>query len=196
MRKEDRNIDLIMDYVRGELSPEENRKVRTMIKKNAEMSGIYRLLKTFLDDFKDEKSAPLSSSLKKLSTRMFRDYHRGKKQDRSFPGLLVYDSRVLPHPEGIRPSVAGTGRLKYKIGPYDLEISIYPVSIHSYEMIGRIGGIKENTACRLELSTLKASFETETDELALFRFPRIPIASYKLRVFIGSRVIAGVEVDL
>ncbi len=190
------NIDLMIKYLRGRLSDRDKKRAKSLIRMNPEMA-------VFLEDIKElqKESSTINwdrirSSVSSLSSRMFDDFMKGLKERRPEQGIRVFDSQVLPLPAGVRPAVVDTRRLRYKFDEIEMEISLYPISIDSYEIIGRISRVGSRLSSRVELVSERLKFEVETDQFHIFRFSRIPVSDYILNIYGDSRLIGTVDIEL
>jgi hypothetical protein len=195
MDKKLKQIELIIKYVKSELSRDEEKKIKKLLSSDKEFAKMYEIIKTLDIDSMSSNLAELAPPLKQMSLGMFREFQKTKKDKEIMRGLPVYDSRVLPIPEGVRPSETNSRRLKYKFDSMELELSLYPTSLYSYEMIGQLSGA-EDSKYRIELTGKEFRRKTETDELQMFTFVKIPAMKYRLNILSGRKTIAVVDLEI
>ncbi|MBN2225964.1 MAG: hypothetical protein JW763_01225 [candidate division Zixibacteria bacterium] len=196
MNREPDRVELLMCHLEGECSPDESRRLEALLKTDPAL----RRLRDFLRESTTSEKRPalyeLRSAARELSARMFRDWRRMGSQTDPPRGLAVYDSKNLPIPEGVRPAVVDTRRLKYKTDDMELELSLYPVALNAYELVGQVAGPEITRPCRIELKSEARTMAAATDEFCLFYVPRLPVASYTLTVLADNRAVAVVDIDL
>ncbi|MEW5925437.1 MAG: hypothetical protein AB1746_15760, partial [Candidatus Zixiibacteriota bacterium] len=101
-----------------------------------------------------------------------------------------------PLPEGVRPAAVDCRRLKFKIGDYDLEISMYPISTDSREIIGQVHQARFDKPLEVRLKSGRTSFSVTADRFNLFRFERVPVAEYKMTLISDGQTIGIVDLAL
>lgn len=195
MKKNEQKYELLLKFVRSELDMEESNKVRKMLDSDKEFRKMYDVLKNYDADRLKDNIAELMPSLRQISINMFREYHKPGREDNIERGLPIFDSRVMPIPQGVRPSVTNSRRLKYKFREMELEVSLYPVSLYSYELIGQFSGV-EGINYKIELVSKKFRQTTQTDELCMFTFARIPSNEYQINVSENGEVLAVVDLKV
>jgi len=190
-------IDLMMDYLRGDLSPANRRQAEKLISEDRHKDRLFAIVKRlFLESKKTDWQQARESSLK-LASRLFKDYQKSKKRPGANPGINIFDSRMFPLPGGVRPAKVDTSRLKYRVGELTLELSLYPVSTESYELIGQVLDLESDQQLYVKLhSSGKDDFEIAADRFYLFRFDRIPKADYTLELILGNNKIGTVALQL
>jgi len=132
------DITVLARYVRGdkelmtywsqfiEQDPECREKV-------ALLERLHRMLNTL-----DLKRMAVESNT--LAQSIFRSYAATRESSSGCVAHLYYDSRVVPLPEGVRPSLMSLRRLKFMAGDGKIELSISPVYPGRYEITGRYEG--------------------------------------------------------
>ena len=136
------------------------------------------------------------SAVERLADKLVKDFETGKKHKGQPYGVTVFDSKLLPLPEGVRPAVVDTRKLKFRVSDCTLDIALYPVSPDSYELIGQIAGGEAKDRFRVTLSARKNRYTTDTDQFQLFRFDRVFSGQYTLMIRQGRKTIAIVDLDL
>ena len=195
MKKNDQKYELLLKYIRSELDKEESLNVKKMLNSDREFRKMYDVLKNYGTDRLKGHLADLIPSLRQISINMFREYHKPGREDNIERGLPIFDSRVMPIPEGVRPSVTNSRRLKYKFRGMELEVSLYAISLYSYELIGQFSGV-EGKNYQIELVGKKFRQTTQTDELCMFTFARIPSNEYQINISENQEVLAVVDLKV
>ena len=152
------------------------------------------LLERLYRMFEACESAGMGQATGKLAERIFEHSLASRDRKGRSAGRLFYDSRVIPLPAGIRPSLMSERRLKYIVDAGVLELSVVPVFPGRFAMTGRLEGYgpDEKISARLiGRRTLRA----DTDEFGFFSFAAIDPGKYKLDLQIGGKetVIHGLE---
>jgi hypothetical protein len=187
-------FDRLIDYARGRLDPDE----RIVIEKNIEQDPILKKMVEVITGMKTESDRSDWAKLEKpshdLVDRMLHDIKKRKTRGNEKTGINIYDSGLLPLPEGVRPAEVDTRRLKYLIDEAQIELSIYPISPKSFELIGRISGIEPDRPLTVELrSGKKKRNKIEANEFNLFRYPRISSGAYDLVILDGCAVVGKIN---
>jgi hypothetical protein len=93
--------------------------------------------------------------------------------------VLYYDSRIVPLPDGIRPSLMSERRLRYHTDAGNIELSISPVFPGRFQITGRLDG---DIAGRIDAVHLhgRKSYQTVTDEYGFFCFSTVNPGGYAL----------------
>jgi len=111
-----------------------------------------------------------------------RDLKTSGTSDDNRHGLLTFDSGLLPLPAGVRPATVDSRRLKYTAGEHQLEISMYPASPGTLEIIGQVSGYASGTILEVRLEGERRKFTAESNQFQVFHFVRIPAAEYSLSI--------------
>lgn len=196
MRKEDDKIELMLNYLKGNLAAGERREIEKMIGVDRELTGLFSIVKRLFLEGQKANWKQLQSSTLKLADRLFTDYQKSVKNPKIHHGITMFDSMMLPLPAGVRPATIDKRRLKYKIGEMDLDISLYPISSSSYEMIGQIFDLEADSELTVRLKSGKREYRVNADQFNLFRFVRIPVAKYVMDLLSGRNRIGTVELEL
>ena len=187
-------VELLVDYVRGTLSAEEVLQVEEILARDAKFAELLQLVKQ-MENNRNEYDTTTNTAAEKLSAQLFDDYLQQAKQGKQGRGVVVFDSRLLPLPDGVRPAAVDTRRIKYRLGELTLHISLYPISPESFEMIGQLSGGSERIYT-VHLVHAGKPIITETDLFGLFRFERISSGMYELVVFAGKKKVGTVDISL
>lgn len=185
----------IVDLVRGHLKPERRSRIEARIRADSVLQRLVELLMLLRSEAVSGDWKSLKPAVHALLDRQLRERRHKVTEKSATRGVTVFDSRLLPLPEGVRPALVDTGHIRYRIDAEYLELSLYPVSVNSFEIIGRFtGGAEESFAVRLHRETKQ--YTSDTNEFGLFRFPRVSRGHYVLEVLRGSAVIGTVDCDV
>lgn len=138
----------------------------------------------------------LSGPAHELSSRIIRDFLQKKADPGSAQGVVVFDSAVVPLPEGVRPAVVDTRQLRFKLDHADLTLALYPLTLNSFELIGQIRGCQFDGAPVVELRQGRTTLTAEADRHLLFRFPRISNGHHRLSIVYDGEKIAFVTLEV
>lgn len=196
MNRFSEDIDILFKYLRGQLSARDKKHTEALIRSNPELAELLEDIKKIKKASSTIKWDRIRSAAESLSSRMFDDFWKGLKDKRPEQGIRVFDSQVLPLPAGVRPAVVDTRRLRYKFDEIEMEISLYPISIDSYEIIGRISRVGDRLSSRVEMVSKNSKFEVETDQFHIFRFSRIPVSDYILNIYGDTGLIGTIDIEL
>lgn len=191
-----KSIDLISGYLNSDLNKEDRKKVEKLLNSSEEFRDMYEILKTLYEQGHPDHLNDLVPSLKQMSLNMFRQYNNTEGKDREMSGLPVYDSRTIPLPEGVRPSVTSARRMRYKFDDLEVELSLNPMTLYSFEIIGQIDDDSHKKDYTIELVSGSQKFTAETDELRMFTFSRIPALKYRLNILTEGKIIGLIDIDL
>ena len=196
MKKSSDKIGFLLKYLKGELSEKELPEVGSIIESDKELSEMYPIIRNLHAAGRKIKWEQVRRSALRLSLRLYDDFQKSRKMTSVRYGVRVFDSGLLPLPEGVRPAIVDTRRIKYKIGEGDLEISLYPVSTDSYEVIGRVSQVACQAPLKVMLKSPTDTYTVEADQFNLFRFVRIPVSSYTLYILAGKRKVGAVGIEI
>jgi hypothetical protein len=196
MDNNEREFADIINYIRGKLRPERASKIRAQLRNSPVLQRLADAIRssrteTVTDDWKALKSAAHA-----LLDRQLRECRRRQEKEVLQSGVTIFDSRLLPIPEGIRPATVDTRHVRYQIGGDFLDLSFYPVSIESFEVIGRFTGAPTGSSYMATLNQKTKKYSTAANELGLFRFPRISRGEYVLEITDGVDIIGTVDFDI
>lgn len=132
----------------------------------------------------------------RLASKVYDDFIFKNTPGNERAGVCRYDSSIFPVPDGVRPAAVDTRRLRYTLDSCDLELSIYPINLEAFELIGQIHGQPHDTSVNVVLTAKGGSFETRTDRFHLFRFKRIPCGTYRLCLYYDKDEIGFINLEL
>jgi len=192
VKKNEDKVEILLKFLRGELNAKESKEVKSRIKRDKEMAELLTVLKNLRPGGRHADWKRIFRSALELSSRQFEDFQKSRHKNQPPYGITVYDSSVLPIPSGIRSEFSSTvnsRRLKYKINGMELVLSLQPVSMENFNLMGQISGLEEGLDIRLLLSSTRKTYEAGTDQFYVFHFERIPTAEYSLKIYERNTVI-------
>jgi len=196
MGNPEKKLNQIVDYIRGELTPEENARVERLIDEDP----VLRRLVSWSADIRNENAVidwnRIGSSAHALIDVQLKQLKISAKRAGKRRGITIFDSKLLPLPEGVRPATVDTRRVRYLTKDGRLDLSFYPVSLNSLEMIGQYSGNGGVSGMAVELRRGRIRLMSTANEFGLFRFPRIPKGIYSLRIRTAGAVIAEIDLEI
>lgn len=196
MKEKADNIELLIGLVRGQLPGPEEKRIEAALKADRDLAELYSVIKELHAEAKGLNWPQIGGAVKEISSRLFEDYSKSKRRPKARYGVALFDSKLLPLPEGVRPAAVDTRRIKYRFDDYILDVSLYPVSPESYEVIGQISAPEEGSLFEVSLKSRGVRLVARTDAFQLFRFERVPATAYELSLKSGKRRIGTVDIEL
>jgi len=186
----------LVDYIEEQLDPDEYSRIEKQIENDPALKNMIAVIKALKSEAREADWIQMKKPSHDLFDRLFEDIKKrncgpGKKY-----GVNIFDSGLLPIPEGIRPAEVETRRLKYLVGDGDIEMSLYPISPKSFELIGQINGIEQGRSISVELVRGRRRIAAKTNEFYLFRIPKISSGHYSLRIFEGDSTIGELQLEI
>ena len=169
----------ILDYLQGRLTPEQQDKIKQRIESDPEAVALLQIIRAMKDEAAADKD--LLTAVQRLIDHFVSDLKK-QRSDSPNHGLLTFDSGLMPLPAGIRPATLDSRRLRYAAGELELELSMYPASPETYEIIGQVTGYDKGTELDVALKSGRQSFRERSNPFQVFHFMRIPEGSYSLSV--------------
>lgn len=195
MSKTDAYIIRIEKLINGSLRGKAKKELLGEIKKDKELSILYEMMVLLSSaSSPEEKSIRLASM--NLSKKMYDDFKKNLKSKTKKIGIRLFDSALLPIPEGVRPAAVDTRSLKYLVGERNVELTLYPITVDSVEIIGRVEqvGPAEDVTIQIESGGFKS--DSEIDQFNLFRFERVPLTDCRMIILINGKQAGRIELDL
>jgi hypothetical protein len=189
-------ITILIGYLKGDLPKGMRRKAGAIVRRDKELKELYPIVEELCRSGRSTNWNEARTAAVKLSSQLFRDYLKGERMKKPGYGITVFDSGILPLPEGVRKADVGTRRVKYRLGDNFLEVSFYPVSTGSYEIIGQSSDMEGGALSQVILKSNRATFTADTDQFNIFRFPRVPLDKYSLYLIADRRRIGSVTIEL
>ena len=196
MEKNKEMIDVLIDYIRKKLPAKKQGQVSRLIKDNPELGDLHELLKVLVSEGRQAEAPGLIETAQKMSERLFEDYKKHLADNIPGRALTVYDSSVFPLPDGVRSALVDSRRMKFKSDDIVIEVSLYPLSIDLYELIGQITGLPEGGKGRVILKSDKSKYTVDTDQFHLFRFNYLPAREYTMIVEYEGNRVAHIDMTL
>jgi hypothetical protein len=195
--KEDSDIvELVLEYLQGTSSADRRAELEAMIEADEEFRELVSLLEEMLAAGDSMRSLPLSEPASQLAKELFADFKKDLKYRRIRHGVRVYDSKCLPKPDGVRPAVVETRELKFKLADWEIELSLHPVTADSYELIGRIVGMKRGRDVKVTLKNRATSMTAMADKFYVFRFDRVPAKNYQMLIKDSTKTLGVIRLEL
>lgn len=194
--KKDEQIQELADFVRGRLDADRAGLVQHRLSSDPDYAQLFELVKAMVDEAEQIDWPTTGAIAGEVSSRLIDDYLGTPSRERKTRGVRVYDSRLFPLPEGVRPAQVDTRHLKFKLEDMNLSVSLYPVSPDSYQLIGQLTGRSPETMLQVTLEKGKSVLTGEADRFNLFHFPRVPKGDYTLSLLAGGELIGSFSIDI
>ena len=194
-RKNDK-YDLLVQYLKGALSEDRRKEFELMLEADPELQKTAGFVSDLLDESREIEWDILKSPALSTFDRLLKDYKISQKNTSQNRGIMVFDSKYMPAPEGVRPATVDTRRVKYRVGEATLEISMYPVSPGSYELIGQLSEQTPGELLEIEIKGALTTKKFKSNKFQLFRVERLPAGKYNLKIFKEKQVIAQIDIEL
>ncbi len=194
MGKKEKNIEKLADDLLKRLSDKEREELAEKLDSDQDLAELKSLVG-------DTDSAALSEweklrqSAHSLLKGMLKDTREAGKNPRQERGIVTYDSQMLPLPDGVRPALVDTRRVRYQVGDQRLELSLYPVSPKSYELIGQLSVTVGTKEIKIELSGGQRKITAQADQFGVFHIERLPGGKYHLKIIQGES-LAVVDLEI
>lgn len=192
----DEVIRQLIDYIDGHMNKEERQEMVSKLSQDKELQQIESVVRRLRQESQDINWAGIKGSVHALLDTQLKQARPGKRRPDPKQGVTTFDSKLLPLPEGVRPATVDTRRVKYTVGELMVEVSLYPVSPNSYEIIGQLSGYAIEHDITIEIRHARSRFTGHANQFGLFRFPRIPEGSYRIIIKDGRTVIARLDLDI
>jgi len=196
MKANEEQVQKLIDYLLGNLEPEQAEEVERELGQNPDLRDLLGRLRETRKESADIDWSLMRSSVHSLVSSQLKEVGDRKNAPGGKQAVTVFDSKLLPLPEGVRPAAVDTRRLKYRIGDFTLEISMYPISRGSYEIIGQLGGAEPGRILQAELQGNDAKYSVQSNEHQVFRFPRVQTDTYRLEIRLDDSVVAVANLEL
>ncbi|KAA3637767.1 MAG: hypothetical protein DWP97_00280 [Calditrichaeota bacterium] len=190
------NIDEIQKLISGKFRGKKKRELEKIIEADTELKELYIVLKKLFESslLSDKK---LTGATRELSGKIYSDFQKAIKLKSKKIGVQIFDSSLLPLPEGIRPAAVDTKTLRYLIDGSSLELTVYPITTDSVEIIGVVNFENDlQTEVQVVLKTQKEKFISELDQFSLFRFERIPVGKCRISFYMKKKLFGAVEIEI
>lgn len=189
------DFELLSRHLAKELPEREASQVERLIASDSEWAAAWRLLNQLQTVGRDLDRATVQS-MSELASRLFADYQQRLNKNDERLGIRVFDSQVMPVPEGVRPASVETRRLRYRLDDLELEMSLYPLTPESYELMGQLEGLQQNTPLTVTLTQGRRRTKARADQFHLFRFERVEAGKCRLALESPDGVIGHIDLEL
>lgn len=171
-------IERLQRYLDGDLEPDEARHLEDQVAADPRLAQLLSLIRAMRQAPKP--GGDLKTAAGNFINRFVKDLGLSKVAGRH--GLLTFDSGLLPLPAGIRPATLDSRRLRYTADNIQLEISVYPASAGTFEVIGQVEGYQSGVELEVSLRRGRQILRERTNPFQVFHFVRVVEGSYNLAV--------------
>jgi hypothetical protein len=196
MSVNEKRFRLLADYLRGSLGDEEREVLERQIAGDPHLQKLVRMMSELRQESASIEWDKLREPVHGMFSRLLKDFKHAARDKDARRGIRTYDSKYLPLPEGVRPATVNTRRIRYQIGEVDLDLSFYPLSPGSYELIGQLSGQECGEILKVELIHGREKQLTSANQFQLFRFERVAVGVQTLKIKRKGRIIALVDIEL
>ena len=193
MKHKQPDIELLTRFHRQELSDEETAALEKELQKDPDLAELSELVRRMVEGSADVDWPHIARAVESVSDRMFTDFQRSRKDK---CGVVIYDSKLLPLPSDVRPAAVDSRRLKFRLGDFTLDVSVYPLTPDSFELIGQLTEKDKSTSFRVSAKCGSTKKTAECDQFGLFRFERLTRDEYELSLYDGHELLGTVTIDL
>ncbi len=190
------NKKQLLEFLQKRLEKEDAKELADSMMKDSRLQVILKGLKSVSEEDTSINWKELKSPAQSIFKQLFRDINKSRKRGNAKLAVRIFDSKSLPLPEGVRPATIDTRRIKYVVDDTVVELSLYPVSPNSYEIIGQIS--EEAEAQNLVITVSSGEFEesVEVNECGVFRFARLRPGIYSAVITKAKSVLVKLEIDV
>ena len=188
-------LNLLFKLRQGKLTAKTKKNLEKEISVNPEMSQAYEFI-NLLADISEENSQVLLDASKKLSKTLYSDFLKKQANPTTRIGIQVYDSSLLPLPEGVRPASVDTRLVRYQLDDIQLELSVYPITVDSVEIIGQLHNVDNTSQISVTIKTPLGTYTVDADEFQLFRFERVDCGDCKIMFKSDTKDIGILELKI
>lgn len=172
MKNNQDKIEQLFALLSGSLVGKQKKALLDELQKDTELSDMLDILRKMYE-LTPQNSKSTILAAKKLSKTLYNDFLKEQSSPEKQFGVQVFDSSLLPIPKGVRPASVDTRLLKYQFGKSIVELTVYPITVDSVEIIGQISGVEKEKKIVVIAETNGKTQKTDVDEFCLFRFARI-----------------------
>ncbi|MBU8934016.1 MAG: hypothetical protein KOO62_08400 [candidate division Zixibacteria bacterium] len=186
----------LLAYVSGRLSGSRRRQIESELAKDTELCDYLSCLRSLSCALLGEDYPELQKPSRALVRRVLKEVKKCTKAGDIKTGIATFDSQLLPLPSGVRPAKVSTRQMRFNTDQLSLELSLYPVTSASYQLIGKISGVKKEIRHAIRLQSGRTKLKCDTNEFHIFQMNRVPAGKCKLTVQENTKVIMIVELEL
>lgn len=190
------NLEELIRLAQGKVTASERKAIENRIAVDSELKGLYEVIRLLVKTSDQLMSADVSSVARLLGVQVFRDFRKRKSAPSLKKAIKLFDSANMPLPEGVRPAAVDTRRLKYRFPEGVLELALYPISLESFEIVGMISEYHSSSPFRVSVQSVRRVEHYESDEVNLFRIPRISRGKHEIKVYSDDRLIGTATLEL
>ncbi len=192
----EKDYEKIAAYLRGQLRADERKAIEKKAEGDSAFKALVDVMKSWVEDIDDGQYRQVDSSVHALISRQLKELKKASPNSSWLKGITTFDSKLLPVPEGVRPATVDVRRVKVQFGESQLDVSLYPVSTTSYELIGQVLNWTDATPLQITLKGRGPTITADANQFQLFQFPRVPSDKYELKIKQGRRIIAVVDLEI
>ena len=189
-------IERFRSYLAGSMTKSEKAQIENELRSDAEAAEMVEILKDLDRQAEEADSGGLGQAARRLATNLVKEFLGNASTDGPPHGVPVFDSRLLPIPDGVRPATVDTCRLSYRVADLEVDLSLYPVSPERFEMIGQIFGWTEAESPSLQLRTGRSRQSTIADSHGVFRIADVAVGKHALAIRHKKKTLAVIQLDL
>ena len=190
------DFEKIAAYLQGQLGADERNAIKKKIEQDPVLRSFIDASRELIDEVGDGYWKQVEPSVHALLSRQLQELKQARKNPRRQYGITTFDSKLLPVPEGVRPATVDSRRIKIQLRDGQLDLSLYPVSTGSFEIIGQILDWQSTQVMTMVLESRSAKLAAETNQFHLFQFPRVPCGKYTLKIKDGRSVVAAIDLEI
>jgi hypothetical protein len=189
-------LEELIRLAQGKVTTEQQKRLEQRLASDSKLSAIYDVIRLLVRTSDNLMSAGVAAVANRLGLQVFRDFQKLREQPASRQAITVFDSKNLPLPEGVRPAAVDTRKLKYQLPQGSCEVAVYPISLESYELVGMISGHDAPVPYEIVVKSGKREKRYVTDEVSLFRIPRISSGKHEMRIYLDSELFGTITFEL
>jgi hypothetical protein len=186
----------LIDYIDGRMSKEESKKIAAKIAQDKDLQQLEKVVRDLRQEALEIDWSGIRGSVHSLLETQLRQVKPGKGSPDARQGITIFDSKLLPLPEGVRPATVDTRRVKFSVGEALVEIALYPISPNSYEIIGQLSGFDTAHDLTVEMRRERTCLKGQVNQFGLFRYPRVSDGIYRIIVKDGRQVVARMDLEI
>jgi len=186
----------LAEYLRGTLAESERLQLEDELRRDPDLAELLRFLQDLRRENAEAEWDILKASAHSLVARQLKELKNMQGAAGEIRGVTVFDSQLMPMPEGLRPATVDTRYIRYKLGSNALELALYPVSPDSFEMIGQLVGFEKIEACEVEARGESNNMMATVNGVGIFRLARVARGVYQLVISCAGRRLATVDMEL
>jgi len=189
-------IKQIIESLTGNVNIANKKIVKGLLSENKSAREIASIVKLLKSKSSQKPKKEIFKAVQHLAIKMIADFIDHDSGSTSNKGIILYDSMLLPIPDGVRPATVERRQLRYRVRDSVIVISLYPKTPDSFELLGQVIVSGDSLVDRVKLKTGSFSSTISIDEYGVFRFPRVEKGNCKVFI-LNNRVNVGyIELEL